>query len=90
MDNLKFRKKIGNSGGKGWKFWGKNWKSGGKLKLGKIVNLEKCDNLENWKFGKMEVWKRLGRFENFLEILKIFRCLEIFGNYLEIWAIEYF
>ena len=55
-------------GEKNWKFgWErleilkkKNWKSEEKLKLGKIVSLEKCGNLE-W-FGnleKFEIWKKM-------------------------------
>ena len=43
------------------------------------------------KFGnleKLEIWKNKQEFRKILEILKIFRYLEIFGNYLEIWTIE--
>ena len=69
MDNLKFeiwKKKIGNLCGNGWKFW-KKWKSGEKLKLGKIVNWKMWKSGKIWKF----VWERL-------EILK--KKMEIWGK----------
>ena len=52
MDNLKFGKKLQIWVGKVDNFEEKRWKSGEKLKLGKIANLEKCGNLE--KFGNLE------------------------------------
>ena len=47
----------------------KKWKSGGKLKLGKIVNLENVEILKN-----LEIWKNL-KFE------KINRSLEKFWKF---------
>ena len=45
MDNLKFgEKKLEIWVGKVENWEEKNWKSGENLKLGKIVNLEKCGN----------------------------------------------
>ena len=69
----------------------KNLKFGKKLEIcvGKVENFEK---IEIW--GIIKTWKNLkfGKInrslENFLEICKIFRYLEIFGNYSEIWTIE--
>ena len=47
--------------------------------MGKVGNFEK----------KMEIWGKIEKIEiEILETFKIFRYLEMFGNYLEIWTIE--
>ena len=62
----------------------------GKYETSKIVNLKKLwKSGKVWKFWKkIEIWKNKWKFRKILETLKIFRYLEMFGNYLEIWTIE--
>ena len=60
MDNLKFRKKIGNLGGQGWKVQ-KNFRNVEKFwKFGKILEtLRIFRYLEIiQKFGQLKIWRK--------------------------------